>query len=75
MITGRRKSSSYAQRGRTRHSAPNGSGAPAPPGLPQRPGPALLSEAIPLFFIGRNKDGLWVAREADGRIGGIFLLK
>src|SRR5665811_2380665 len=34
-----------------------------------------LSEAIPLFFIGRNKDGFWVAREADGRVGGIFVLK
>ncbi len=43
--------------------------------LPPRPGPGILSEAIPLFFIGRNKDGFWVAREADGRIGGIFLRK
>jgi hypothetical protein len=43
--------------------------------LPQRPNPSILSEVIPLFFIGRNKDGFWVAREADGRIGGIFLCK
>ena len=43
--------------------------------LPQRPDPSILSEAIPLFFIGRNEDGFWVAREADGRIGGIFLRK
>jgi hypothetical protein len=43
--------------------------------LPHRPDPSLISEAIPLFFIGRNKDGFWVARNADGRIGGIFLLK
>jgi hypothetical protein len=43
--------------------------------LPQRPDPSILSEAIPLFFIGRNKDGFWVAREADGRVGGIFVLK
>jgi len=43
--------------------------------LPQRPDPNIVSEAIPLFFIGRNKDGFWVARNADGRIGGIFLLK
>ena len=43
--------------------------------LPQRPDPSILSEAIPLFFIGRNSDGFWVAREADGRVGGIFLLK
>ena len=35
----------------------------------------ILSAAIPAFFIGRNKAGLWVAREATGRAGGIFLLK
>jgi hypothetical protein len=34
-----------------------------------------LSESIPLFFIARNKVGLWVAREAEGRVGGVFLLK
>ena len=43
--------------------------------LPQRPDRSILSEAIPLFFIGRNSDGFWVAREADGRVGGTFLLK
>jgi hypothetical protein len=37
--------------------------------------PNVLSETIPAFFIGRNKSGLWVAREAKGRIGGIFFLK
>jgi hypothetical protein len=37
--------------------------------------PNVLSEAIPAFFIGRNKAGFWVAREANGRIGGIFLLR
>jgi hypothetical protein len=46
-----------------------------PTKLPQRPDPSILSEAIPLFFIGRNKDGFWVAREAYGRIGNIFLRK
>jgi hypothetical protein len=35
----------------------------------------IVSDAIPAFFIGRNSDGLWVARDAKGRIGGIFLLK
>jgi hypothetical protein len=35
----------------------------------------IVSDAIPAFFIGRNRDGLWVARDAKGRIGGIFLLK
>lgn len=43
--------------------------------IPRRPVTSLLSEAIPLFLIGQNKDGLWVAREEHGRIGGIFLLK
>lgn len=43
--------------------------------FPQRPDASALSEAIPLFFIGRNKNGLWVAREAEGQTGGVFLLK
>ena len=34
----------------------------------QRPGPEDLSEAIPVFFIGRNRLGHWVARGADGEI-------
>jgi hypothetical protein len=37
--------------------------------------PDVVSEAIPAFFIGRDRDGFWVAREAKGRIGGLFLLK
>ena len=37
--------------------------------------PDVVSEAIPAFFIGRNKEGFWVAREVKGKIGGIFLLK
>jgi len=43
--------------------------------LPQRPDASVISEAIPLFYIGRNKSGLWVAREAEGRIGGMFLTR
>jgi hypothetical protein len=43
--------------------------------FPDRPAPRLLSESIPLFFIGRNKSRLWVVREAEGRCGGIFLFK
>jgi hypothetical protein len=39
----------------------------------QRPGPEDLSETIPVFFIGRNKLGHWVARGADGKSGGLFL--
>jgi hypothetical protein len=37
--------------------------------------PDVVSVAIPAFFIGRNKTGLWVAREANGRVGGLFLFK
>jgi hypothetical protein len=40
-----------------------------------RPGPEDLSEAIPVFFIGRNKHGHWVARGADGKSGGLFWRK
>jgi hypothetical protein len=37
--------------------------------------PDIVSESIPAFFIGRNKAGFWVARDARGHRGGLFLLK
>lgn len=37
--------------------------------------PDVVSAAIPAFFIGRNRAGFWVAREASGRTGGIFLFR
>jgi hypothetical protein len=43
--------------------------------FPRRPDSGVLSESIPLFFIARNRAGLWVACEAQGRTGGIFLFK
>jgi hypothetical protein len=43
--------------------------------LPRRPDASALSEAIPLFYIGRHKSGLWVVREAAGGSGGLFLFK
>jgi len=43
--------------------------------FPRRPVTGVLSASIPLFFIGRNRSGLWIAREAEGRSGGIFLFK
>jgi hypothetical protein len=51
---------------------------PAPPSskvikFPSRPDASVLSATIPLFYIGRNGRGLWVAREAEGRSGGMFL--
>jgi hypothetical protein len=43
--------------------------------LPRRPDASTLSEAIPLFYIGRSKYGVWVAREAEGQSGGLFFFK
>jgi hypothetical protein len=37
--------------------------------------PGIVSETIPAFFIGRNKEGFWIARDVNGQIGGIFLLE
>jgi len=37
--------------------------------------PGIVNDAIPAFFIGRNKEGFWVARDVKGKIGGIFLLE
>ena len=42
---------------------------------PQRPDSTILNEAIPLFAIGRNKAGLWVARDCDSSVGGAFWSK
>jgi hypothetical protein len=41
----------------------------------QRPGPEVLNRTIPVVFIGRNRDGVWVARDADGKFGGLFWRK
>jgi hypothetical protein len=43
--------------------------------FPRWPDSGAFSGSIPLFFIGRNKRGVWVAREAEGRTGGLFLLR
>jgi hypothetical protein len=49
---------------------------PAGTATPFRPLDAgIVSDAIPAFFIGRNGDSFWVARDTKGRIGGLFLLK
>jgi len=60
-----------------RHFSPTPFGATArePAILPNRPDARVLNRVIPLFFIGRNKNGFWLAREAGGRIGGMFLLR
>jgi len=59
---------------KARDRGPTGDGA-AIANFPQRPSSGVLSESIPLFFIGRNTLGFWVAREAEGRAGGVFLLR
>jgi hypothetical protein len=43
--------------------------------LPGRPDRTVLNDSIPLFFIGRNQSGFWVARESERRSGGLFLLR
>jgi hypothetical protein len=35
----------------------------------------IISDAIPAFSIGQNRDGFWVVRDAKGRTGGIFLFQ
>jgi hypothetical protein len=37
-----------------------------------RPDPDIVNASIPVFFIGRNRNGLWVARDAEAKRGGIF---
>jgi hypothetical protein len=37
--------------------------------------PDIINEAVPAFFIGRNKEGFWVARDVKGQVGGIFLFE
>jgi hypothetical protein len=37
--------------------------------------PGVVNASIPTFFVGRNRDGFWIARDAKGENGGIFLFK
>jgi len=46
-----------------------------PAGFPDRPNSRILSDAIPLYFIARNKNGFWVVREAAGQCCGVFLFR
>jgi hypothetical protein len=46
---------------------------PAPPFQPLDA--CVLNASVPAFFIGRDKDGFWLARDTKGRVGGIFLLE
>jgi hypothetical protein len=49
--------------------------APAAADFPRRPDASIINESIPLFYIGQNRKGRWVVREAEGRSGGLFLIK
>jgi len=42
---------------------------------PRRPDDTILSESIPLFYVGQDKHGFWVVREAQGGSGGLFLFQ
>jgi hypothetical protein len=37
--------------------------------------PGIVDASIPTYFVGRNRDGFWLARDAKGENGGIFLFK
>jgi hypothetical protein len=37
--------------------------------------PGVISASIPTFFVGRDRDGFWFARDLKGENGGIFLFK
>jgi hypothetical protein len=52
--------------------APNYSGLPTPF---QPLDPDVLNASIPAFFIGRDSEGFWLARDVRGESGGIFLLR
>jgi hypothetical protein len=56
-------------------SEPPGSKRSTVPTVFQPLDPSVLNASIPAFFIGRDKDGFWLARDASGRTGGIFLLE
>jgi hypothetical protein len=41
----------------------------------RRPDARILNEAIPLVAIGRNRSGLWIARDCEGSTGRAFIFK
>lgn len=49
---------------------------PATAATPFQPlDPGIVNASIPAFFIGRNQEGFWLARDVKGQIGGIFLIE
>jgi hypothetical protein len=47
----------------------------APPTPFQPLDPGVLNASIPAFFVGRDSDGFWLARDVKGENGGLFLLR
>jgi hypothetical protein len=41
----------------------------------RRPDPGILNASIPVAFLDRNSDGLWVVHDAAGRHAGVFLFQ
>lgn len=37
--------------------------------------PGIIDASIPTFFVGRDLDGFWLARDARGENGGLFLFR
>ena len=48
---------------------------PSQPACFQPLDPGIVNASIPTFFVGRNRDGFWIARDAKGEHGGIFLFR
>jgi hypothetical protein len=72
--TSRRLPAATAQDGRPAGLLPGGGASlVTAPFAPLDPG--IVNEAIPAFFIGRNSDGFWLARDVKGKTGGIFLFE
>src|SRR6201999_1697136 len=46
-----------------------------PPACFQPLDPGVVNASIPAFFVGRNRDGFWLARDAKGENGGGFLFR
>jgi hypothetical protein len=42
---------------------------------PQRPDGSILNKTVSLFFVARDKDGFWIARNADFAFGGKFFFR
>ena len=60
----------YRDSSRPQHARLQASPTPFPP-----LDPGIIDASIPTFFVGRDPDGFWLARDARGENGGLFLFK